>query len=82
MIEHNSLGINDFTRRRNLKSLIDSGKIKFGGNKKLKIVGTLKCGSGKRMKITNRVFFESLEEAITLGYRRCGNCMRSDNSIR
>lgn len=28
------------------------------------------------MKIENRVFFQSAEEAINLGYRPCGNCLR------
>jgi methylphosphotriester-DNA--protein-cysteine methyltransferase len=60
-----------------LKRLIRQEKIRFAGNKNLKIYGTLKCGSGKRMKKVNRVFFESEKEAIDLGYRRCGNCMRA-----
>lgn len=40
-----------------LRSLIRQGKINFGGNRKLKIYGLLKCKSGKRMKKENRVFF-------------------------
>jgi methylphosphotriester-DNA--protein-cysteine methyltransferase len=59
-----------------LKRLIKERKILFAGNKNLKVYGTLRCGSGKRMKISNRVFFENEKEAITLGYRPCGNCMR------
>ncbi|SHG73115.1 Ada metal-binding domain-containing protein [Flagellimonas flava] len=51
-------------------------KIKWAGNRKLKIYGTLQCGSGKRMKMENRVFFTSEEEAIHNGYRPCGHCMR------
>jgi len=59
-----------------LRRLIRAGKIVFAGNKNLKVYGTLKCGSGKRMKRVNRVFFESEKEATDLGYRPCGNCMR------
>jgi hypothetical protein len=61
---------------RNLKSLIDKGAIKFGGNSLLKIYGTLSCNSGKRMKKENRVFFKSEEEAFDEGYRPCGHCMK------
>lgn len=49
--------------------------IKLGGNKELKIYGTLSCASGKKMKRSNRVFFESEAEALTLGFRPCGHCM-------
>jgi len=55
---------------------IRRGEIKFAGNSRLKIYGTLRCRSGKRMKTENRVFFKSEEEAILLGYRACNNCMR------
>jgi len=58
-----------------LKHLVKAKKILFAGNKNLKIYGTLHCGSGKRMKKSNRVFFENEKEAITLGYRPCGNCL-------
>jgi methylphosphotriester-DNA--protein-cysteine methyltransferase len=57
--------------------LINTGEVQFAGNRKLKIYGTLACSSGKRMKVGNRVFFKSEEEAIGLGYRPCGHCMRS-----
>jgi methylphosphotriester-DNA--protein-cysteine methyltransferase len=50
--------------------------IRFGGNRKLKIYGTLSCASGKGMKRENRVFFYSEAEALKNGYRPCGNCMR------
>lgn len=60
-----------------LRRLIRDGKILFAGNKNLKVYGTLHCGSGKRMKKSNRVFFVNEKEATTLGYRPCGNCMRS-----
>jgi methylphosphotriester-DNA--protein-cysteine methyltransferase len=60
---------------RELRNLILAKKITFAGNKNLRIYGTLRCGSGKRMKQANRVFFESEKEAISLGYRPCKNCL-------
>jgi len=59
-----------------LFKLIRKGKIKFAGNAKLKIYGTLGCHSGKRMKKENRVFFEDEADAVTHGFRPCGNCLR------
>jgi methylphosphotriester-DNA--protein-cysteine methyltransferase len=59
-----------------LRNLILAKKITFAGNKNLRVYGTLHCGSGKRMKKANRVFFENEKEALDLGYRPCGNCMR------
>ncbi|MEM9647009.1 MAG: Ada metal-binding domain-containing protein [Bacteroidota bacterium] len=56
--------------------LLKQGDIKWAGNRKLKIYGTLKCKSGKRMKKENRVFFNSEEDAIANGYRPCGHCIR------
>jgi methylphosphotriester-DNA--protein-cysteine methyltransferase len=76
MIKHSELGDTAFKRSRRLKNLIDEGKIQFAGNRRLKIYGTLNCSSGKRMKIENRVFFKSAEEASNEGYRPCGHCMR------
>lgn len=76
MIRHADPGIDEGGRRDALRRLIASGKISLGGNKQLKIYGTLSCASGKRMKIANRVFFESEEEAVNAGYRPCGHCMR------
>ena len=64
--------------KRNLAPLIRKGEIRFGGNKPLKIYGMLSCKSGKRMKIENRVFFKSEEEAIKNGYRPCGHCMKNE----
>jgi methylphosphotriester-DNA--protein-cysteine methyltransferase len=61
-----------------LFSKIKSKEITLGGNMKLKIYGHLNCKSGKRMKIENRVFFLSKEEAQALNYRPCGHCMRAD----
>ena len=79
MIAHVDLGKTAFARSRRLKELIDADKVRFGGNKRLKIYGTLTCGSGKRMKVENRVFFESEAEAAKAGYRPCGHCMRTSN---
>ncbi len=59
-----------------LRSQIRRKTVCFGGNRKLKIYGLLRCRSGKRMKRENRVFFSSEKEARDNGYRPCGNCMR------
>uniref|UniRef100_A0A2A4YZP7 Metal-binding protein n=1 Tax=OCS116 cluster bacterium TaxID=2030921 RepID=A0A2A4YZP7_9PROT len=59
-----------------ITDLVQSQTITLGGNKNLKIYGTLKCKSGKRMKRQNRVFFNSEQDAIANDYRPCGNCMR------
>jgi methylphosphotriester-DNA--protein-cysteine methyltransferase len=72
MIRHISIENNKLVR------LVKTKNIRFGGNAKLKIYGTLDCRSGKRMKRDNRVFFASAAEAIATGYRPCGNCMRTD----
>ena len=64
--------------KRKLKSLIERGAIKFGGNKSLKIYGLLSCTPGKRMKKENRVFFQSEQEALDEGYRPCGHCMKTE----
>ena len=64
--------------KRKLKWLIDEDQINLGGNKQLKIYGTLSCKSGKRMKKENRVFFKSEEEATNKGYRPCGHCMNNE----
>jgi methylphosphotriester-DNA--protein-cysteine methyltransferase len=75
MIRHIELGSTAFSRFRMLQSLIVSGQITLGGYTKGKIYGTLSCGSGKRMKPENRVFFTNEQEAVDAGYRPCGNCM-------
>jgi methylphosphotriester-DNA--protein-cysteine methyltransferase len=59
-----------------IKNLIHTGEILFGGNMKLRIYGTLSCGSGKRMKKQNRVFFADETEAKDYGFRPCGHCLR------
>ncbi len=66
------LEISDFDLIRKIKKK----EILFGGNKNLKIYGTLQCKSGKRMKRENRVFFNSEKEAIKNDYRPCGHCMK------
>ena len=76
MIKHAELGNSPFGRARQLKMLIDNGKVQLAGNSRLKIYGKLCCTSGKRMKTENRVFFQSGKEAMTAGYRPCGHCMR------
>ena len=43
-----------------------------------KIFGKLDCKSGMRMKKENRVFFATLEDAVTEGYRPCRNCRPID----
>ncbi|MEH6679019.1 MAG: Ada metal-binding domain-containing protein [Sediminicola sp.] len=58
-----------------LKGKIKHGELNWGGNHKLKIYGTLRCKSGKKMKPENRVFFQSEMEAREQGYRPCGHCM-------
>lgn len=61
-----------------LRKKLRRKELVLGGNKKLKIYGTLHCLSGKRMKRENRVFFVSAEEAVALGYRPCGHCMKQE----
>jgi DNA/RNA endonuclease YhcR with UshA esterase domain len=75
MISHSTISANF------LRGQIKIGKIRLAGNKKLKIYGTLHCKSGKRMKKENRVFFESEDEAIKLGYRPCGHCVRAITNV-
>ena len=72
MVKHTHINI------ATLRKKVRNGEICFGGNEKLKIYGTLKCKSGKRMKKENRVFFASEKEAIGLGFRPCGHCMKSE----
>ncbi len=70
MISHNEIN------HKELYKKIKHKQICLGGNKKIKIYGTLNCSSGKRMKIENRVFFSDENEAIKNGYRPCGHCMK------
>lgn len=66
---------------RELKQLMRKRVIVLGGNRALKIYGTLGCSSGKRMKKENRVFFPSELRAIAQGYRPCGNCLKKEYQI-
>lgn len=59
-----------------LRNKIRKNELHFGGNRKLKIYGTLSCTSGKRMKRENRVFFSSEQEAQQNNYRPCGRCIK------
>jgi hypothetical protein len=78
MIAHSDLGDGAFARMRRLKILLGNGDIRLAGNSKLRIYGTLDCSSGKRMKMNNRVFFKSEQEARDMGYRPCGHCMKQE----
>lgn len=72
MVKHCEISDSD------LRNKIKNAEICFGGNQKLKIYGTLKCSSGKRMKRENRVFFSSENEAKQNGFRPCGHCMKPE----
>ena len=61
---------------KGLFAKIKNKKITFGGNRNLKIYGTLRCQSGKRLKRPNRVFFASEQDALAAGYRPCGHCLK------
>jgi len=75
MIEHSKINSSE------LFSSLKQQKIQWAGNSKLKIYGTLHCKSGKRLKVENRVFFQSEKDAIQEGYRPCGHCMREDYMV-
>jgi len=75
MFFHAALGDNDAERRRALASLIRSRQITLGGYAGGKIYGLLSCRSGKRMKVSNRVFFGDEAEALACGYRPCAVCL-------
>jgi methylphosphotriester-DNA--protein-cysteine methyltransferase len=70
MLKHNEITNRDLWRLMKNKGLV------LGGNAQLKIYGTLRCKSGKRLKRTNRVFFISENEALERGFRPCGHCMK------
>ncbi len=76
MTAHDEIGPESLATSRKLKRLIDTGAITLAGNRNLKIYGQLACGSGKRMKRGNRVFFANERDALAHGYRPCGHCMR------
>lgn len=76
MIQHISLGKDAETRQTITRRFIQRGIITLAGYRPGKIYGTLSCSSGKKMKMENRVFFQTEQEAITAGYRPCARCMR------
>ncbi|WP_420321219.1 Ada metal-binding domain-containing protein [Flagellimonas sp.] len=75
MISHEALTPSEIFRA------LKHQKVQWAGNKKLKIYGSLRCKSGKRMKKENRVFFRSEKEAIDAGYRPCGHCLRTKYTV-
>jgi methylphosphotriester-DNA--protein-cysteine methyltransferase len=81
--------IHDLLSDKEVRNSIRKRIIRFGGNRILKIYGSLNCKSGKKMKRENRIFFLSSSEAKSLGYRPCGHCMKNqyqqwknENAIR
>lgn len=78
MLHHVDLGPTAFTRSKTLWKLQKETVITFAGNKRLQLYGTLSCRSGKRMKPEHRVFFRDEKEALQLGYRPCGHCMKTE----
>ncbi|WP_300600526.1 Ada metal-binding domain-containing protein [Niabella sp.] len=76
MLYHKDLGKHPEERNRQTRKLIRSGHIQFAGYKKARVYGLLSCASGKKMKLEHRVFFTDEAEALALGYRPCGHCMR------
>ena len=59
-----------------LHAQLKSGTLTLAGHRSGKIFGRLDCDSGKRMKREERVFFADAAEAMGLGYRPCGHCMK------
>ena len=72
MIRHTEISDKELQKR------IKQNEINFGGNLSLKIYGKLNCRAGQRMKKQNRVFFGAEKEAVAMGFRPCGNCMRNE----
>ena len=70
MIQHGAIDDDD------LRRLIVTGHIRYGGNRRLRIYGRLDCASGKRMKRAPFVFFGDATEAREAGFRPCGHCLR------
>ena len=66
---HSELADKAFGSLQELKKLIDTIEVAFGGNQKLKIY----CWN-----TINRVFFQSSAEAVNAGYRPCGHCMKPE----
>ncbi len=59
-----------------LHAFIRARQITFAGNRKLKIYGNLRCFSGQRMHRQQRVFLANESEAIAMGFRPCGHCLK------
>lgn len=59
---------------KNNKTIISRVPGEYAGWQPGKIFGTLDCKSGMRMKKENLVFFATLGDAVTEGYRPCRNC--------
>jgi nitrate reductase beta subunit len=72
MIRHSEISDTELRRR------IRQREILTGGNIKLKIYGKLNCQSGNRMKRENRIFFNSVKEALENGFRPCGHCLKAE----
>ena len=72
MIRHEAIDDDD------LRRLIITSHIRYGGNMRLRVYGRLDCSSGKRMKRSSRVFFGDAAEAREAGFRPCGHCLRDD----
>lgn len=47
---------------------------RYAGITTQKIFGRLTCGSGKRAKKENRIFFHTWEDAVKAGHRPCKLC--------
>ena len=72
MIRHDAIDDDD------LRRLILTGHVHYGGNRRLRIYVRLDCASGKRMKRAPRVFFGDESEAREAGLRPYGHCLRDD----
>ena len=72
MIRHDAIDDDD------LRRLIFTGSVHYGGNRRLRIYVRLDCASGKRMKRASRVFFGDEAEAREAGFRPYGHCLRDD----
>lgn len=59
-----------------LHQALKQGSLTFAGHRSARIFGRLDCASGKRMKREERVFFADAAEALALGFRPCGRCMK------
>ncbi|GIS12483.1 MAG: hypothetical protein CM15mP115_16340 [Alphaproteobacteria bacterium] len=71
MIRHDAIDDDD------LRRLIVTGHIRYGGNRRLRIYGRLDCALGKRMKRASRVFFGDADEARR-GRFSSWHCLRDD----